>query len=101
MLQVPAATLAQPFEPVLHSPWTQPPPLKVGERVKHVLHAGGPEVVCEVIRVTPCAAYLQSTLRRPVTVVVDKVTEETRTFVAQETKTVPVSLYSQVERVIG
>jgi len=49
-----------------------------------------------VVRVTPCAAYLRSTVVREVTVT--KADGESRTFEARSSEMVPVSVHAFVER---
>ena len=73
--------------------WTSAPLLRVGEVVR--LQPGeGPWL--EVDRVTPCAAYLRSTVVREVTVT--GADGEARTFEARASELVPVSRRAFVER---
>lgn len=65
--------------------------LKVGERI---IYDG---VVCEVIRVNACAAYVRKEVTRTVTLT-DSKTGEERSFVARDTGLIAISADSIVER---
>lgn len=74
--------------------WSRSPVLVVGEAVRLTPGEG---VWLEVVRVTPCAAYLRSCVVREVTVT-DRATGELRMFEARSSELVPVSRQAFVER---